>query len=1003
MGGLLGGGGNNTTISTVDPVAAGLRIQTSAYGLCLPIVIGRTRVPGNLLWYGDFTAVPHVTTTSSGGGGGGKGGGGGSTTSTNTSYTYTAAFALGLGEGPLTRIDKCWRDKDAIGATSDLFTIFTGTYPQSPWSFLTSSHPGEAVPYQGVGYVAASAYDLGANDYLQNHTFEVTGLVPFNPGVIDDANPSDALTVLLSNAHCGAGFPSSKIGDLTAFRNYCTASNLFLSPYYGDQTQAADLVTQLMLLSNGAIFFSEGLLKVVPLGDTAATANGVTYTPTTTPLYDLTDDDYLDLEEPVRVVRNSSADAFNDVQVEYVNRDNDYNVEVMEAKDLTAIDVFGLRVATPTQAHEITTSATAQVVAQLLLQRSLFIRNTFEFRVGWKYCLLEPADIVTLTDASIGLNKYPVRILSIEEDGEDGFTMIAEDYPAGVSSAATYQSQAGVGYSSNYNASPGDCNPPVIFEAPAYLTNGQLEVWLAASGGPEWGGAQVWVSLDGDSYLKVGVVSNPSRQGVLSAALPSSAVDPDLTNTLHADLSMSRSTLGSATKAEADAYATLCYVGGELISYRDATLISANHYDLGYLRRGVYGTTISSHASSSQFCRIDAAAFRYPFTPDQIGTRIYVKLLSFNIWGGGQQALADLTPTIYTITGSALQSPLPDLTGVGTNYLADVQQIYWNALDDFRQPNIDYEIRFGASWDSSVVVGRTPLTSFTPPSNGTYWISGHYMTSSGINAYSQDPSQVIITGAALQRNVIAVKDEHATGWIGTLTNTVNISGAIYLDGGGDLLSAPDFLGIADVLWYGGVAASGSYDLPASHAVDIGRVAPCLVGMSYTSHAESINNNFLTLTDVLSASDLFDSYLGPLIGCQPQIAIAGNDGIYSSWQNFQPGIYNARYFKARILLASSDPSVNAVLTEFVFTVDVPDRLDPYQVTSSSSASVAITYSAPFNGGVGASSLPLVQGTILNAQAGDDLKITGESLAGCSVDVYNSGVRVVRTLNLQVQGY
>ncbi|ENX37685.1 hypothetical protein F888_03028 [Acinetobacter courvalinii] len=50
MGGLFGG----TTISTTDPRINSMRIQQSAYGLCQPLVYGKTRVAANMFWYGDF-------------------------------------------------------------------------------------------------------------------------------------------------------------------------------------------------------------------------------------------------------------------------------------------------------------------------------------------------------------------------------------------------------------------------------------------------------------------------------------------------------------------------------------------------------------------------------------------------------------------------------------------------------------------------------------------------------------------------------------------------------------------------------------------------------------------------------------------------------------------------------------------------------------------------------------------------------------------------------------
>ena len=122
------------------------------------------------------------------------------------------------------------------------------------------------------------------------------------------------------------------------------------------------------------------------------------------------------------------------------------------------------------------------------------------------------------------------------------------------------------------------------------------------AGGPNWGGCEVWASLDGTNYERQGVVNGPARFGTISNALPSRA-DPDVIDTLAVDVTPSNGVLLGASQADADAFATLCLVDGELISYRDASLVSAHHYSLGYLRRGVYGTGVASHAPGAVFVR----------------------------------------------------------------------------------------------------------------------------------------------------------------------------------------------------------------------------------------------------------------------------------------------------------------------------------------------------------------------------------------------------------------
>src|SRR5206468_11355337 len=143
---------------------------------------------------------------------------------------------------------------------------------------------------------------------------------------------------------------------------------------------------------------------------------------------------------------------------------------------------------------------------------------------------------------------------------EGTLTVTAEDFFGGFSTVALYGKQSTGGYVPNWNASPGDANAPLIFEPAAALLSGDLEIWVALSGGTTWGGAQVWISSDGSSYAYAGTISGPATQGSLSAALASyGGSEPDTTNTLSVDLTESRGQLLSVSAADAANFATLCY------------------------------------------------------------------------------------------------------------------------------------------------------------------------------------------------------------------------------------------------------------------------------------------------------------------------------------------------------------------------------------------------------------------------------------------------------------
>src|SRR5690348_1420030 len=232
--------------------------------------------------------------------------------------------------------------------------------------------------------------------------------------------------------------------------------------------------------------------------------------------------------------------------------------------------------------------------------------------------------------------------------------------PIGIGTALAYPKQATAGAPLDPLVSPGDTNPPILFEPPPGLTAGDLEAWIIATGGAQWGGCQVWISLDGSTYAYAGTIYRGGRQGILTAALPSHA-DPDTSNTLSVDLSQSQGQLLSGSLADADAFVTLIYCDGELIAFETATLTNAYHYNLAYLRRGVYGTPVGAHSAGAGFARFgpnDPSLFKYVYPASFIGQTIHVKLPAFNIFGQSLQSLAGLTPTGYSLTGDgAIQGP----------------------------------------------------------------------------------------------------------------------------------------------------------------------------------------------------------------------------------------------------------------------------------------------------------------------------------------------------------
>jgi hypothetical protein len=656
-----------------------LQLQTSSQGIALPIVYGTVKIPANLIWAGDFVAQRHEQSV-------GKGGGG----STMISYTYTTGVMFGMCEGPISRFGTVWAG-DSITTIADLgLTEFDGSATQVAWGYLATKHPDQALPYKNIAYLANSAFALGQSNTLPQLQFEIEGYLSGTAVTAGDADPAQVIQDFLSNTQYGAHFPSeyldaaSLFSAANSYQKYCGALGLAFSVAINANKAARDYLSEWLEATNTAAVWCGDLLKFIPFGDYPTTANGVTFTPNLDIACHLTDDDFsIDgSEEPIVVMRADPYDCYNHVRLQVRDKANQYNVAVVEAKDQASIEEIGLRTRDQVDATFFSTPTMGMMAVELVKNRGLYVRNRYKFRLSWEFVLLEPMDLVTLTQADLGLDRYPVRIVSIIENDDGRLEIEAEEFVEGAQWSVQYPAQAGNGYVGNKFSDPADTSAPVIFEPPSLLTGAAgPQVWIAAGGDPAaWGGARIWLSLDGDSYTQIGTVESGCRVGKLTSQLPAyTGANPDTTHTLAVDISTT-GTLSGVSHADADAYKTLCYVDGELLAYTGATLTSAGRYSLTRLNRALYGTDATAHAIDSRFARLDNTVFKIDLpTQAYPGQVIHLKFTSVNSYGFMEQDLSTVADYAYTLTCIGRQQPMTITASVSGKPAASATVVSWVA------------------------------------------------------------------------------------------------------------------------------------------------------------------------------------------------------------------------------------------------------------------------------------------------------------------------------------
>lgn len=649
----------SSTISNSETKIEAIRLQSSAYGATVPVVHGTARLAGNLVDYGDFTAIAHTTTQEAGG----KGGGG--VEIKNTTYTYTATVVMAICEGLISGVPHYWVGKRKYSSSemgphaqgsAFYFGALFGT--QEIWPpLLTMGDGSHAINYSAMAFYAADAYGLGSGASVDNHNFEVVGVGAKELHATQlDCDPARVFRDWLFDTRLGRGLDMGLMGDTITYSDYCKSLGLFLSPALTEQASAADRVNALMQITNSEVVVADRAIHVVPLASEDSSWQapwGTTYSFTAdlAPLFALTADQFLNAGDtpPVQVRRKTPADVYNTVKVQFRNRSNDYATDIAVAKDQANIDIYGVKEAPLINGDWICEADVAHTVARMSLQRYLTQLREYRFELPWNCAEILPTNLLTITDESQGLDQVPVRVQRVSET-EMGFQIDAVDFPASSTAAPLYALPVQDAFVHGYADLPGDTAVHAIFEAPPTASATGLQVWAAVGGGAAWGGADMWISLNGVDYKRGATIWGRSRAGTLSGAVSGGIMPVE---------GMTGKLLGASAE-EAAGRVTLCYVGGatpEYLAYENATLVSEGAYQLDGLVRGLYGTSdASAHADGDVFVRCDdALAKSDDLDLALIGRQVYVKFTSFNQFGLQQQELADVTEHVYTITGAYAQ------------------------------------------------------------------------------------------------------------------------------------------------------------------------------------------------------------------------------------------------------------------------------------------------------------------------------------------------------------
>lgn len=481
--------------------------------------------------------------------------------------------------------------------------------------------------------------------------------------------------------------------SLQQTRLQCRANGLFGSLYMSQQRSAKDWLMDLGEAADCYYVWSGFKLKCIPRSEVSMAGNGAIYTAWTAagPTFNLGIDDMIGSPGSpyVSIERKAVVDRPDLLRYQFNDRNNQYRPGTVSQPDPGSLTLQGLRYASPKKMDMLPHVNVAQMILGIAVRRETMLLNTYKFKLQARFKLLEAAaDLVTITDPTLGLFQQPVRFTSITEDDKFNLDCEAEDFFYGLHDPTPVPNAVATISTPNNPQSgyvPANVNAPVFLEPPGQLTgvpNDQL--WIDVSCNDAlYGGSQVYVSVNGGgSYSLVPDITGTAI--VLGNAVTGNttanwaqALDPDTTNNLNVNVAESLGVLQQYTTNQEDQFLYPCYVAGgggifpfELMTYAVANLTASFQYTLvatggggNHLRRAVFGTwagtstpnTGPAHVSGSRFAFLDPSGnglMKINVPPAWVGVTLFFKFVQFNVFGGGSNTLANSPAFSYTVLGN---------------------------------------------------------------------------------------------------------------------------------------------------------------------------------------------------------------------------------------------------------------------------------------------------------------------------------------------------------------
>lgn len=609
-------------------------ITTAQEGLVVPIVFGRWKITGNIMWFGNLRTVEITEEVDTGGGFFGLFGGG--SEEVIVGYKYYLDIWQGLAMGKLSIVTTYIQEEEKdVDYSSILFNDGeNGVYP---------TYPGEyAAPLPGISHVFYRRMYLGDNvtyvptvHFVVEHELpaSVTGVVNYAT-MTDGVNPAAIIYALLKEA--GATATDINTTSFNTAAAYWNTKGYALNIVFNRQQKCREMIEYVLSFVGGAFGQDENWQFYLNPFDESDT-----------PTYTLSDanGDFIKF----KFKRKTWEDVYSHFTAKYVDAAQDYSERTVSTYNPAVYQITRVK---KQLSLDLTAFRTVDIASKRIweiMKEASYPYAELEITTNLKWYRLNIGDAVYITNARYGISNAPFRIVRKElgEIDSNEITMYLRQMTEKLFDA-NYTSSGGT-YWSPPDYSPDELAYSRVFELP-YIA-GELAVkylLLASRTNIFETGFTAWISIGGAEYTREGIYSTFSQRGTLSEACPGPGECEEIDFTIG---------ILYATNSEDPAFSTIsieaaltapriAIIENEIIGFANVAYEGGSDIRLTGVIRGMFNTTIASHAS---------------------GTEIWITTLGNNVITGVTDASFNLKLCPYSHQGSIDPSSVDAISVTKTN------------------------------------------------------------------------------------------------------------------------------------------------------------------------------------------------------------------------------------------------------------------------------------------------------------------------------------------------